>query len=44
MAQNLAQSAFGIIITVVQARKDHERTTTAKNMGILKYHQTSLIS
>jgi hypothetical protein len=22
----------------------HERTTTAKNMGILKYHQTSLIS
>jgi hypothetical protein len=22
----------------------HERTTTAKNMGILKYHPTSLIS
>jgi hypothetical protein len=22
----------------------HERTTTAKNMGILKYHLTSLIS
>jgi hypothetical protein len=22
----------------------HERTTTAKNMGILKYHQNSLIS
>jgi hypothetical protein len=21
----------------------HERTTTAKNMGILKYHETSLI-
>jgi hypothetical protein len=23
---------------------EHERTITAKNMGILKYHQTSLIS
>jgi hypothetical protein len=22
----------------------HERTTTAKNMGILKYHPTSLVS
>jgi hypothetical protein len=22
----------------------HEKTTTAKNMGILKYHQTALIS
>jgi hypothetical protein len=24
--------------------RHHERTTTAKNMGILKYHPTSLIS
>jgi hypothetical protein len=27
-----------------QSRGIHERTTTAKNMGILKYHLTSLIS
>jgi hypothetical protein len=26
------------------SRDLHERTNTAKNMGILKYHQTSLIS
>jgi hypothetical protein len=25
-------------------KRIHERTTTAKNMGILKYHPTSLIS
>jgi hypothetical protein len=30
--------------TVYMYTPRHERTTTAKNMGILKYHQTSLIS
>jgi hypothetical protein len=28
----------------VQKFMGHERTTTAKNMGILKYHPTSLVS
>jgi hypothetical protein len=30
--------------TLAKLGVSHERTTTAKNMGILKYHQTSLIS
>jgi hypothetical protein len=32
------------IFTDVISTDVHERTTTVKNMGILKYHQTSLIS
>jgi hypothetical protein len=31
------------IFNANRAIATHERTTTAKNMGILKYHQTSLI-
>jgi hypothetical protein len=29
---------------ILNPSNSHERTTTAKNMGILKYHLTSLIS
>jgi hypothetical protein len=43
-SRNFSAMGFFTLKFMKLAITKHERTTTAKNMGILKYHPTSLIS